>query len=158
MIEIPLTKGYVALIDDEDLALVSKYSWSANVRPNTVYGQAYVGGGRAGHRKISLHRLIMQATEDQQVDHRDGNGLNCQRYNMRLCTDAQNKANGPKRSKHPYKGIRPLGKKWVAEISRPIGGYLGVYPTPEEAAIAYDKAAKDTYGEFARLNFPEVTQ
>lgn len=158
MKEIPLTKGYVAFIDDVDLPIVSRYSWSADVRRKTVYGQAYAGGGRSGHRKISLHRLIMKATEDQQVDHRDGNGLNCQRSNMRLCTDAQNKANGPKRSKYPYKGIRPNGRKWQAEISRPHKKYLGMYATPEEAAKAYDKAALETYGEFARLNFPEGAQ
>lgn len=158
MREITLTKGYVALVDDTDFDLASQYSWSADIRRNTVYAQAYAGGGRAGFKKVTLHRLLMDAPPGQQVDHRDGNGLNCQRHNMRLCTDAQNKANGPKRSKYPYKGIRPNKNKWQAEISRPGKKYLGLFATPEEAAHAYDQAALETYGEFARLNFPEATQ
>lgn len=163
MKEIPLTKGYVALIDDADLELVSQYSWSADVRRHTVYAQAYTGGGRAGHKKISLHRLITNAGVEQEVDHRDNNGLNCQRANLRLCTNHQNHWNRPKHgtSGHPrYKGVKPTGprkRRWQASIglnNKSIN--LGKFYSAEEAAYAYDIAAREHFGEFAWTNFASV--
>ena len=104
--ELPLTKGYVAIIDEADLPLVGRWKWSALVTSSTVYAKRNDRG-----RIVLLHRVLMGAEGwNARVDHRDGNGLNNCRSNLRLCTQAQNTANQrPQRNKSPewsrFKGV-----------------------------------------------------
>jgi hypothetical protein len=102
MIEIPLSRGYVAVLDDEDAALVARHRWFAAVRTNTVYAVANVttNGKRSS---LLLHRLVTSAPAGKDVDHIDGDGLNNRRANLRVCEHAENgrnsEANGRPKSR-----------------------------------------------------------
>ena len=88
--EILLTQGQVAIVDDEDYKRISQWKWSYRRNPRSHYGYAY--RGMNGHH-ISMHRLIMNAPDDLEVDHIDRNGLNNCRFNLRLATRSQQRAN-----------------------------------------------------------------
>lgn len=164
MKEIPLSgkrgKGLVALVDDEDWPWLMEYCWHVN-------GKLYVYHGFKIHgrmRKASIHRVIMNAPNGIDVDHRDGNHLNNQKYNLRLASVMQNSANQrirtfPKSSR--FKGVcfckrhieRGWSKPWVALIKLNYKSrYLGNFSTEIEAALAYNQAAVRLFGEFACLN------
>ena len=159
MIEIPLSRGNVAIIDDEDLELVSRYKWHAVTPPSaqTPYATTHVPGDH--DKAILLHRLILGVPPDVHVDHRDGDGLNCRRYNLRAATRAQNAANRRRNRKSVsgfkgvtfHKGVR----KWRVRI-RKDGKlfHLGFFTKAEDGARRYDEEAVRLFGEWARLNFP----
>ncbi|MBU0846652.1 HNH endonuclease [Patescibacteria group bacterium] len=159
MREIKLTRGKVALVDEADFGWLSQWSW--NSRPN--HGIWYARrGARDGDKKntVLMHRQIMGAWSGQRVDHRDGNGLNNQRKNLRFCTSTQNHANRRKLSgcSSKYKGVcwHKQRGKWVAYIK--IYGkssHLGLFANEEDAARAYNNAAIERFGEFAKLNIIE---
>jgi hypothetical protein len=155
MKEIPLTRGYVAFVSDADYERVSQRKWQAQVskKQKQVYAQATIKD-----QKVLLHRFILGITDPLVfVDHRDGNGLNCQRDNLRPCNNGQNVSNQPKRvgTAGKYKGVYSHYGKWQAQISyRMKIRSLGTFKNEEDAARAYDAAARSHYGEFARCNFP----
>lgn len=152
MKEIQLTKGKTALVDDCDYDNIVKYKWCATPHKNgRWYANAWVCG-----RKTLMHRLILGIDISGDIDHRDGDGLNNRRYNLRQATRAQNNANQqvtPHTSK--FKGVcwdKNRGK-WSAKIK--VDGIirnLGRYDREEDAGHAYDIAAFNVFGEFARLN------
>jgi hypothetical protein len=156
--EIKLTKGKVALVDDEDYDYLMQWSWCAIKGKHTYYAErgAYVEGK---HRCFLMHREIMKTPKGEQVDHIDGNGLNCQKYNMRNCSNTQNCWNNKiRRSMWGYKGVyirkeNGTFRAYINVFKKRIN--LGTYATVEEAAHAYDKAAIKYFGEFANLNFPK---
>lgn len=149
--------GRVAIVDDADYELVSQYRWRVWDFPEKnqgPYAQAVVGTGR-GAPNAYMHKLI---TGWPMTDHRDHDGLNNQRYNLRSATHAQNRANQrPIRQRvSEFKGVTPRYGRWAAQVKD--GGRhvaLGVYGTEMEAALAYDAGARHYYGEFACLNFPD---
>jgi uncharacterized protein (UPF0248 family) len=157
---IPLSLGLFATIDDEDYERVSKFKWSAKKDKNKYYALRKDRNPETGFRKtVMLHRFIMEVTETKiHVDHRDGDGLMNTRGNLRLCSNQQNAMNRKpyKGTASGYKGVRPSSKSsWLAiVIKNKQHHYLGVFPNPEAAARAYDKKAKELFGEFANLNFP----
>lgn len=158
MREILLTQGFIAQIDDCDYEQVSALRWWPIKGPNTVY--AYTNLSSNPRKPVLLHRFITNAPAGVYVDHRDRDGLNCQRDNLRFCTAAQNHQNMKKNrsSTSPYKGTHWNKEKckWEARIRvNRKALFLGYYASPEAGARAYDAAARKYFGEFARLNFPE---
>lgn len=159
MKEIPLTKGKVALIDDDDYPLVSQYKWSAHQWRGKWYAKANARQGR-GHAPISMHRLIMRAGKGDVVDHRDGNGLHNWRDNLRKTDHHRNMQNRKPNATHgrAFKGVIPRNGRWRASIKyQGKARHLGVFDTAEDAARAYDAAARELFGEYAMPNFPAET-
>ena len=166
MKEIELTQGYKAMIDDEDYPTVSAHSWCANVhrRKDGTIKRVYAFRRDRKRRVQYLHRFLLHVRAvSAQVDHRDGNGLNNQRYNLRRATQRQNSANqGPR---HPLaqgglKGVtwNKTNRKWIAQISpNRKNTYLGSFYEKLDAAYAYNVAALKLFGKFARLNLLEET-
>jgi hypothetical protein len=152
-----LTRGYVTVIDDEDAAIVAGYSWCAWVpKPGYVYAVARIHG-MVPQKMISMHRLLLKAPKGMEVDHKDGDGLNNRRSNIRLCTKAQNQHNSLRTwGASRFKGVHRCKKtgKWIASIRRGSRRqYLGKFLSEGEAARAYDASARLFFGEFARCNF-----
>lgn len=149
---VPLTRGYEAIIDAADIPLVEGRNWCALVcKSGIVYAQH---GARRG--KGLMHRVILGAEcEGSLVDHRDHNGLNNRRFNLRPATYAQNNHNARRRSDNTsgLKGVCWHTKtgKWVAQIQS--GGrrrHLGLFTTPEAAHAAYQQASVQHHGEFGK--------
>ena len=146
-----------ALIDDADYGILKNYNWQlipGGIKKDHFYARASFNG-----KPFFMHRVIMGVNSRMMVDHVDGNGLNNRRSNLRFCTASQNMANSRKspRSLSKFKGV--LWKKgknlWVASAVKDYKRYyFGKYEKEEDAALAYDKGAKELFGEFASLNFP----
>jgi len=158
MREIPLTQGKVALVDDADYEQLVKYRWYALKSYHTYY--AVRNGSRTLGKQslILMHRVIMRALPGQETDHVDGNGLNNRHENLRLCTTAENQHNQRKhRGSSRFKGVwRHTNRQaWEAGIGIDCKKlYLGYFHNEDDAAKAYDRAARELFGEFACLNFP----
>ncbi len=162
---IPLTgeraAGRFALVDDADLALVADLSWHASEHDypghNVTYARAYVrGSGKALNASVFMHTRI---TGWPKVDHRNNDGLDNQRHNLRQASTAENAHNARSHAgaSSQFKGVNwdRWHRKWRAEIrAAGVSRCLGYYAAEETAALAYDAAARDLLGEFARLNFP----
>lgn len=140
-------KDGFALVDKED-AWLDGYRWSlSHGYPST----------RIDGKSVLLHRLLLKAPNEKDVDHIDGNPFNSKKDNLRLCTRAQNNYNRkvPKDHKTGYKGVywHKSARKFAARIQHNKRSmHLGLFATVEEAASAYDLKAKEYFGEFARLN------
>lgn len=154
--------GLVALIDEVDVPRVAGYQWFPDRRGQRWYARAYIrGAGRHGvQRHVYLHRLLVDASPGTEVDHRDLDGLNCTRGNLRIASHGQNSHNKAVRrdSSVGFKGVtwHKQHRRWWARIG--LNGdhrSLGLYNTADEAARAYDAKARELHGEFARLNFPD---
>lgn len=161
----PLAHGKVALVDDEDHAGLSAYRWTAVVHRKARGGVKTwyaVRVFRADGRQVTvlMHRLIMGAAEGEEIDHRDSDGLNNQRANLRRCSTAQNAQNMRDRpGSSSFKGVSWHGgeRKWRATIR--VAGkqlHLGLYVDEAHAARVYDAAAREHFGEFARPNFVDA--
>ena len=154
MISIPLTKGKLAVIDDEDQRF-ARFRWYAQYGDGRWYAARRKGSGI-----VFLHREVMGLPGKKKIDHRDGNGLNCQRANLRVATTAQNAANQKRRVDNStgFKGVSWDGRgrgRWRAQIKvQGKNTHLGGYSSAEDAALAYDAAARKAFGKFAALNFP----
>lgn len=150
------TLQLVALVDDLDFEKLNQYKWYALNCKGIFYARTAIPF--EGKQKILImHRLILDAPKDMMVDHRDGNGLNNQRSNIRLCTRGQNKMNQNTRSgSSQFKGVtwNKRAKKWRAFITVDSKlMYLGSFKSEVAAAKKYDIKAKDLHGDFANLNF-----
>lgn len=151
--EIALTRGLVALVDDEDVACLDGYRWCV------------MGDERRGlyavttqHRAQYMHRLIMKPPAGFEVDHISRDSLDNRRANLRICTRAENMRNRSYTRKSPgLRGTAAHGNKYRAQITvNRKQLYLGLFETEAAAGQAYDRAAVEHFGEFAILNFPAV--
>lgn len=164
--EIPLTRGFVALVDAGDFEWLNQWKWSAVVTPHVTRDgrtQVYAHRGvRSGGRNtvIRMHRQIMGAAPGQIVDHENGWGLDCWRRNLRFASPSQSAANrGALPSKLNLIGVQPnrSGRGfWVSIRHENRRIFRGGFATSVEAALAYDRLARQLRGQFAVTNFPEA--
>lgn len=156
---IPLTQGKVAVVDDEDFELLNQYKWRTDKGSKTFYGiRTFWDRKKKRYYSVMLHREIMRTPKGIEVDHINGNGLDDRKQNMRNCTRAEQSWNRPPNtnSASKYKGVcwDKNRKKWTARIglNRTLM-FIGRYDFETSAARAYDKKARELFGEFAWLNF-----
>jgi hypothetical protein len=143
------------VVDPKDRHFLEELTWSPLRGQNTTYARARKKDGK-DWVTVLLHRLIMNAPPGVEVDHENGNGLDNRRSNLRLATPAQNNGNQkPRGGSSVFKGVcwHKQRGKWYARISHRS---LGLFAVEEDAARAYDKAALQEFGEFARCNFEKV--
>lgn len=146
--EFPLTGGLVAIVDDDD------FDWLVDTGPWSV-SDGYAVQGRHGNK---MHRDILGAPIGTRVDHRDGNRLNNQRANLRIATrpgHSRNRAKTTRTTSSRFKGVcwEARRKRWMAYITvNDKFVWLGRFTDEVEAARAYDTAARERFGEYARPN------
>jgi AP2 domain len=149
--EVPLTRGMVALVDDSDFERIAASGpWHAYPGHLTHYARHSI----TASRQVTLHSFI---TGWSFVDHINGDGLDDRRTNLRAATQAQNNANVRLRrdNRSGFKGVASSRSgRWRAYIGSSPVLHIGTFDTPQEAARAYDAAAIKHFGEFARINFP----
>ena len=149
---VQLNRGTFTLVSDEDYDLVSRFKWSVSGGSGA---RRYAARNNAGRTEY-LHRFLVSPPPHAVVDHVDGDSLNNTRENLRIGTQSQNLGN--QRAKGVFKGVTRKRGHWAAHLS-PRNSHrrnLGTFLTPEDAAIAYDIAAREYFGEFALTNFPDV--
>lgn len=154
MRKIKLTKNKFAIVDDIDYEYLMQWKWHYS----NGYAERRVRKAEGAIRHIRMHRIIIDAPNHLFVDHIDRNGLNNQRNNLRLCTSIENKRNVGKLccNTSGFKGVawHKLNNKFIANIRVNYKRiHLGYFKDAKEAAIAYDQAAKEYFGDFAALNF-----
>lgn len=143
--------AHQCLVDDEDYTFLLGYKWWLSKNRYTYYAVC-----RVGKSKMKMHRLILNCHDKDVVDHKDGNGLNNQRINLRICTKQENNFNTKKKRKNPsskYKGLHFSGGKYNVELRKDYKKiYIGRFDNEIAAALAYNEAATKHFGEFAFLN------
>ena len=150
MKKIELTQNKYTLVDDEDYEYLNQFRWCVTARYAT---RGKWMGREKTQKTILMHRVIMDCPDGMDVDHKDSNGLNNQKENLRICTTSQNLANS-KLSKNNSSGFKGVSwhknrNKWVAQIR--INGkliHLGIFTDINDAKSSYIKAAKKMFGEF----------
>ena len=153
----PLSQGKFAIVDAEDYERLKQYKWHVDKGDSTNYAARGIVG-----KNFRMHREILGAPKGLVVDHINHNGLDNRRSNLRLCTVRQNNMNRrPSRRKNKwsrFKGVswdkqRRLFTAYIQQDGKMVR--LGRFESEVEAAKAYDKKARELFGEFAYLNFPE---
>lgn len=156
---IALTQGFEVKVDDEDYPMLSQHKWYAARHGGLTYAQREIKREDGSRTTLMLHQVLLPPKVGFISDHEDGDGLNCQKYNLRYATKLQNGSNkkAPNRKKtSQFKGVcwAPDREKWRAMVRvnwKLI--QLGGFACEEDAARAYDAAAKKFFGDFACLNF-----
>lgn len=161
MVEVPLTQGKIAIIDDEDAERILAYKWFAAWHgPSKIWyahrSERIDGKGQT----VRMHRFILNAPSRLQVDHINRDGLDNRRSNLRLATHAQNQRNRLSALANTlgFRGVRELPRGGAFSAHIKVDGEairIAPFKTAEDAARAYDLLAKHYHGEFATLNFPD---
>lgn len=154
--EINLTQNKVAIIDEMDFELVSKFSWHTQKKGNN-----YIATTMINKKPVKMHRLILQIKDTKVfIDHINNNSLDNRRCNLRICTHAENMRNRKSEINSTSKYLGVSLKKirggylyWIASISiNNKSKHIGTFKNEIDAAIAYNKTALNYHGEFANLN------
>jgi hypothetical protein len=142
---------HIAIVDKEDYKRVNNYNWSFVNQHGMCYAVTIIAG-----KNTRMHRFIMNPSGKEMIDHKNGNGLDNRKSNLRVATHQQNMMNKRKGINRlsKYKGVskNQIGK-WVAQIcyNKKLY-YLGCYTSEAEAAIVYNEKAKEFFGDFALTN------
>lgn len=140
-----LSGGEIAIVDEKDYELVIPFSWRITRKHGTTYAM------KDTYPRL-MHRLILDANDDEIVDHENGYGLDNRRSNIAITTVQRNNTNQRRHRQGKTFGVDQLGKKFRARLA---GQYIGLFDTQFEAELAYDRAALEKYGDKARLNHPD---
>lgn len=148
---------HIVLIDDADYEWLNKIKWSITKNNGRFYAK------KASPPKQYMHRIIFGLSDSKTiVDHKDRNSLNNQRENIRIATRSQNNCNRSATGYSKYLGVfkrtdKNYSKRWQSKIVKNgIVKILGSFTTEEEAALAYNNAAREIHGEFANFNAVET--
>ena len=152
--EIPLARGYITLVNDEDFDRLKTFKWQ--LLKNGYLARHLPRDGQK-QRMSYLHREILSASDAEYVDHIDGNKLNNKRGNLRICTQSQNGANRKSLNRNNQSGVRGVSwhrdaGKWRARIMvnrREI--HLGLFENRDDAIQAWESAATKHFGEFISI-------
>lgn len=157
MKRIPLTQGQVALVDDDDFVRLGHFKWSAHFDPTTktFYAKRSKKKHCVRQRQTAeyLHRAVMGVNDHKvKVDHKDHDGLNCRRTNLRIATNSQNMMNRRGANRDSKTGVRGVtfqdGKYYARIYVNSKNLCLGSFVTKEEASAAYAAANRRHFGEF----------
>jgi hypothetical protein len=160
---IKLNLGYETVVSSKDYGKVlragpwhvkfGKHKGGSMLHPYAVHS-VFLGNHK--WRTVRLHRFLLGVTSPKvKVDHKNGNGLDNQRRNLRKATNGQNKSNSKKalNTSSQFKGVRKVRNRWSAQITfNKHHTWLGSFAKEQDAADAYDKAAIKVHGEFALTN------
>lgn len=154
--QVELTRGYRAIVDDEDYEAVAQHRWHVTIKKRSTYAARNAPRDGGGYATQRLHTFL---TGWPLVDHIDGDGLNNQRSNLRQAGASENNQNARKHAAaySQYKGVSWCKRegRWFAQIQyQHRRRHLGYHASELDAARAYDVAARELFGEFARPNFP----
>lgn len=151
---LPLTQGFTAVVDAEDVPKLEGFCWHVHVDKTNVYARRTEHLPDGSRKTVSLHRAIIECPDDKVVDHKDGNGLNNIKVNLRVCDPVENAQNlklyesnstGAPGVQH-YSGGRYRAQ--IRHNTKLI--HLGLFDTIEEASSAYEVAKRKLHGEFIR--------
>lgn len=153
---IPLTRNYIAFVDDEDFERVARYKWGIAHGGNWLI-YAVTGSPFLIEYHRHMHALVLRAGPGSIIDHRNGNPLDNRRENIRLCSSSQNAANAIVAEREGktsrFKGVYRSKGKWVGQIRCDSAQFrLGSFDIEDDAARAYDAAALEKFKEFALTN------
>lgn len=154
---ISLSQNQFAIIDDDDVLLINNFDWYLFRDPYNCYAFTVIKLANGRKRTLRMHRLILNPFDNQGVDHINNNGLDNRRDNLRIATQSQNNANRRKfiNCTSQYKGVSwwKDKSKWTACINvNHKRTFLGYFHDEKEAAEAYNCAAINLFGKFAKLN------
>jgi hypothetical protein len=166
---IPLTKGQWTLVDSEDYDYLTQWSYVAEYKPktNTYYATSYGAGCALARRAqtMAMTAVVLRLPLGTLIDHINGNSLDNRKSNLRVATHTQNMANRKRGSNNTsgYIGVSKVNKTkkqgWLAQVNKDRRCYtLGTFGNPIMAAKVRDKFALMLFGEFAKLNFPELIE
>lgn len=153
---ISLSQSQWAIVDLDDVAIVAGRHWHVWKKPGkTHYAHSNARNVDGRRTTIQMHRVLLDSPFGTLTDHRDGNGLNNRRSNLRICSGAENSRNRKSRttSKYGLKGVCWIerNRKFSASIKKcGRGKHLGYFDSAEEAHRAYVSAASEMFGDFAR--------
>jgi hypothetical protein len=161
--KIKLTQGKFAIVDAEDFEQLNKFKWYPEKSRRTFYAIRNEKKQGCGNKQIivKMHRLIMNSPPDLSIDHINHNGLDNRKANLRIVSQTQNVWNARKwatKCSSRYKGVNftKMNNKWRAKIMHKRKWFnLGYFDDEESAARAYDAKARELFGEYSCLNFPE---
>ena len=156
--EIPLTQGQVATVDDWWFDELSQHKWQAHYDPKMRSFYAVRTSYVDGKKRVVMHSVIAKTPKGMLTDHINHDTLDNREENLRVCTCSQNQMNSKMRENNTsgYRGAYKKKNRYYALIQiKKQSIYLGSYSTMEDAARAYDAAAKRLHGEYAKLNFAE---
>lgn len=158
--KIPLTQGKFAIVDAEDYERLNQHKWYAYKTKHTFYARRNERCGVNKQRTVIMHVDIMKPKLGFEIDHKTHDGLDNRKCNLRAVTKSQNQMNRRivTSTSSAYKGVHwaKRDKVWIAQIRiNKTTVRVGSYKDEIEAAVAYDNAAHEHFGEYALLNFPE---